>query len=153
MSTIANAGGMHIVTTDPSGNYRFWHGAGTGIGKDSYLIKKHLQEIVDVMDNDDDDVDLGLSPYSVKDWSGGLEVCLKALLETVRESQNMKETPTEEILEELDGLVIFDMNKKKKTNDDDDYHHCRDYSCCAAISRDAIQTSFRKVLSLVKIET
>jgi len=124
---------MQIVTTDPSGNYRYWHGVGTGIGKDSNLIKKHLQQIVE-----------GEAFDNPRDWSEALDVCMRSLLETVEESQNMKETPTEEILEELDALVIFDKHKNEH-----EHEHRRPYSC-AVISRDATQMSFRKCFSLMK---
>jgi 20S proteasome alpha/beta subunit len=121
---------MQVITTDPSGNYRYWHGVGTGIGKDSQLIKKHLHEIIN-------DEYTGKIP---NDWSEALDACIMTLLETVEESQNMKETPTEEILEELDGLVIFDAHKNRQGQS----------SPCAVISRSSLRNSFHKCLSSKK---
>ena len=94
---------MQLMTLDPSGNYRYWHGIGACIGKDIDLCKKHLNRIVE-----------DESFNSPQTWSDGLDLCMRSLLETVKESQNMKETPREEILQELDAMVIFDTHTSRR---------------------------------------
>ena len=121
---------MQLITIDPSGNYRYWSGPGTCIGKDSELIKKHLHQA------------LQNKPFSSPNgWTEGVDICMKALLETVEESQNMKETPREEILSELDAVVIFD-----------NHLNSRRYSC-AMIDKSAMMRSFQKCHSAMTEKT
>eukprot|EP00979_Chaetoceros_neogracilis_P010100 scaffold2368_cov289-Chaetoceros_neogracile.AAC.25 len=91
---------MIMTTLDPSGNLRYWHGMGAFIGKDSNLNQKHLHQILEKAGTT-----LENKPET---WRDGLHICIKALLETAEESQNLRVTPSDEIISELDALVIFD---------------------------------------------
>lgn len=97
---------FQMVTLDPSGNVRYWYGAGTVIGKESHRIRKHLVEILKEEKISAQDLP--------KSWKTALGVCIRSLLKTAEESQNMRKTPKDEIFGELDALVIFDQELRKK---------------------------------------
>jgi len=115
---------MIMTTLDPSGNLRYWHGMGACIGKDSNLIKKHLHQILEKTG-----VTLESQPET---WRDGLDICIKSLLETAKESQNLKVTPSNEIISELDAVVIFDRHDHQKS---------RKYAC-ARIDQKILIESF-----------
>mmetsp|Transcript_15932 Transcript_15932/g.30053 ORF Transcript_15932/g.30053 Transcript_15932/m.30053 type:complete len:348 (-) Transcript_15932:1012-2055(-) len=100
MMAISTSPSLQMITLDPSGNMRYWYGVGAFIGKDSHRIKKHLLEVLE-----DEKITTQSLP---KSWKTALDVCIRSLLKTAEESQNMRKTPMNEILAELDALVIFD---------------------------------------------
>jgi 20S proteasome alpha/beta subunit len=120
---------FQIVTLDPSGNARYWYGVGAFIGKDSHRIKKYLLEILG---------DEKISAQSLpKSWRTALDICIRSLLKTAEESQNMIKTPKNEILAELDALVIFDHNLRNE----------KGYPC-AIVDEKTIFRSFEKCYQL-----
>ena len=94
---------MIMTTLDPSGNLRYWHGMGACIGKDSNLIKKHLHQLLQQKAATKSTTTTDLEHQET--WRDALDVCIKALLETAEESQNLRVTPSEEIISELDAVV------------------------------------------------
>uniref|UniRef100_A0A7S3QEI4 Proteasome alpha-type subunits domain-containing protein n=1 Tax=Chaetoceros debilis TaxID=122233 RepID=A0A7S3QEI4_9STRA len=134
---------LQIITMDPSGNYRYWQKGGVVIGKDAALGKKHLFHALATMKKKEEassssSLTSSSSPYEPECWSDSLDVAIRALLETVEESQNMRETPSEEILTELDAVVIFGPSSKSR--------QMQRRHNCVAVSRSAISVSFSKCL-------
>ena len=103
ISPSMKSNGAQIVTIDPSGNLRYWHGLGAFIGKDKALIQKHLHKVLEREKMTKD--------HLPESWNNGLKICLEALLETAEETQNIKETPFEEIESELNAMVIYCQNE------------------------------------------
>ncbi|GFH46063.1 hypothetical protein CTEN210_02537 [Chaetoceros tenuissimus] len=103
ISPSVKSNGAQIVTIDPSGNLRYWHGLGAFIGKDKALIQKHLHKVLEREKMTKD--------HLPESWNIGLKICLEALLETAEETQNIKETPFEEIESELNAMVIHCQNE------------------------------------------
>ena len=126
---------MIMTTLDPSGNLRYWHGMGACIGKDSNLIKKHLHQLLQQKAATKSTTTTDLEHQET--WRDALDVCIKALLETAEESQNLRVTPSEEIISELDAVVIFDRCGRGKG---------RGYSC-ARIDQKVLVDSFDKCYS------
>ena len=130
---------MIMTTLDPSGNLRYWHGMGACIGKDSNLIKKHLHQLLQQKETiKTNTTTTTTTPLEHQDtWRDALDVCIKALLETAEESQNMRVTPSDEIISELDAVVIFDRCGRGKG---------KGYSC-ARIDQKVLVDSFNKCYS------
>lgn len=103
ISPSVKSNGAQIVIIDPSGNLRYWHGLGAFIGKDKALIQKHLHKVLEREKMTKD--------HLPESWDNGLKICLEALLETAEETQNIKETPFEEIESELNAMVIHCHNE------------------------------------------
>jgi len=132
---------MIMTTLDPSGNLRYWHGIGACIGKDSNLIKKHLHQLLQQKQKKTATTETETETKTALEhqdtWRDALEVCIKALLETAEESQNMRVTPSDEIISELDAVVIFDKCARGKG---------RGYAC-ARIDQKVLVDSFDKCYS------